>query len=94
MKTCYKCSRQISTGKRIMLDGIKYECSNEEEIQICKNIIKENDKNKFDAEQERLSKLDGINTCNECNLHFINFIVLETMPARYECPFCYKKKYN
>lgn len=94
MKTCYKCDRQITTGKRISMDGIKYECLTEEDIKLCHQTIGENDKKTFNVEQERLSKLDNINKCKQCNLYFTDFIVLETMPLRYECPFCYKKKYN
>jgi hypothetical protein len=94
MKTCYKCHRQITTGKRISMEGIKYECVTEQDIKICQQIIGETEKKAFDAEQKILSSIEGINKCKQCNLYFTDFILLESMPPKYECPFCYSKKYN
>ncbi len=98
MKTCYKCDRQITTGKRISMEGIKYECVTEQDIKICQQITGETEKKEFDAEQKRLSLIEGINKCKQCNLYFEKYLEVEVLSSKYksiyQCPFCYSKKYN
>ncbi len=91
MKTCYICDSQIKVGKRVVLiDGIKYSCSTPEDLVKCNEFVKDLKQKEFDNKQKELAMLEGINQCNSCNLYFKHFCIIETMPAKYCCPFCDK----
>ncbi len=65
----YKCNKQLATGKRISMNGIKYECVTAEDIATCLQIVKENKQNAFMSDQQRLSKLNNIHKCTKCDVY-------------------------
>jgi len=91
MVTCYLCERNIQKGKRVVYDGIKYECVTEEDVQLCEEILEERDKKEFDLKQEKLSKLcdnKNVMNCKNCNKYFEVIWIIETLPLQAKCSYC------
>lgn len=44
MKKCYYCNSQIINATKIMNDGIKYICKNDDDIKLCNEISQNNEK--------------------------------------------------
>lgn len=92
MKICNYCGREISNGERIIDNGIKYICKNEEDIKICNqikiNIEKTKKQNDFFQSQKIIEKNGGtlINCC--CGETFYTNFPIETLPPCDNCPFC------
>jgi hypothetical protein len=90
MKTCYKCNREITTAERVLLDGVRYKCATEEDQALCFSAVKQMELEVRLKEQEDLSANPNAHTCQHCSNKFLNWRVLETYPAQYQCPLCNK----
>lgn len=97
MPICDICSKTINTGKRIANNGIKYICSNKEDLSYC--LIYQNKiENKIlsDLKYEYKKKLELFSkevNCN-CGTVFKTDFPMESCPPCASCPNCNKLHYE
>ena len=90
MKKCFYCNRQILNGSRIIQDGIKYICNNND-IKICNDIRINKIENKKLHDYNKLQQYGGkhINCINcSCGISFYTNFPIETFPPCDDCPNC------
>lgn len=92
MKTCFYCEREISNGTKLLFNGIKYICNNDNDLEICYGIKQsKNDKKKqinYIKSQNNIKENGGIQINCSCGNSFYTIFPLETYPPCDNCPHC------
>lgn len=92
MPICYYCNREILNGTKLLDNGIKYICKNEDDIKVCNEIRRnqENEKKQSEYIQSQLNiKQSGGTQINcSCGTSFYTLFPLETFPPMDNCPHC------
>jgi hypothetical protein len=92
---CNICGSNITQGKKIIKNGIKYICINED-IKLCNQILKKNLEKAFiDVQLDLQNKKDKHNVsymCKHCNYEFYPESITKNQSSQLECIYC--KNYN
>lgn len=92
MKTCFYCKRDIQFGTRILVNGIQYVCSGENDINICDATRQTNEQNKKQSEyiksQELIKQNGGTPVHCSCGTSFYTNFPIEIDPPCDNCPNC------
>lgn len=96
MKSCFYCNRPIANGTKIIYNGIKYVCKNDEDIQICDNVknnkMKENTRQSMNIPNLQY-ETNSLIHCS-CGTSFYTYYPIETYPPCDDCPNCHTTHYK
>lgn len=93
MVICDNCGAAIFYGRKILHNGIKYVCATEYDVNICKQIQKDQlRKAEIKHNLETVLRRSNDNNvsiinCN-CGKTFYTNYELETCPPKTQCPYC------
>jgi hypothetical protein len=92
MKKCHYCKRDIVNGRRIVEDGVKYVCKNDEDVIICNNIRNPVDENYdtvlYEQSQQHLKQNGATHIRCSCGHSFYTDFPMESDPGCDSCPKC------
>lgn len=87
MKTCFFCTRPIAKGAKIIKDGIKYACVDEDDVRICRDIRRQNAEKKLQSEEYKQEQA-FLQRNGAAQVECFCGLVFYTLFAVDKCPRC------